>query len=118
MNTVKKIEEESAKNIDISKTFKIVGPKDLEEFEFEIREDERRKIYEANKRKRERMIKYREAKKKLFLLSLVPRFAGCLLLYLTFVMLHGPLVDDGTFALLTIPLSFLLIILPGGTDLK
>ena len=89
---------------------------DLEEFEMQIRADERRRIREA---RLERMKKLKaERKKKLHLLMqyCIQKLVGIFLIVLSIVALkagwfYEPTIDgnDGTFLLITIPVSLYFI---------
>lgn len=96
---------------------------DLEEFEFQVREDERRKFYARKKAARDRKKNEEENKRKLFLKSLPFRFGGLFLLLTSFKLCEiGTFfnekigINDYTILLITIPISFILMFAPSRFD--
>lgn len=83
---------------------------DLEEFEYQIRQEEREKEYQrrCHERvsRRKRMIKHR----KQFWKTLPYRMLGLILIILTVLVLHNE--NDGTFMLISIPLGLLAVFCP------
>ena len=91
----------------------------LNEYEFEIRQDERRKEFERRCAERARRRKIAEDKRKAFKRTIPFRIGGLLLIWLTIAMLKsGILYDDviggvdGTFACITIPMGLLTVFAP------
>lgn len=96
---------------------------DLEEFEFQVREDERRKFYTRKKAARNRKKNEEENNRKFFLKSLPFRFSGLLLLLTSLKLCEiGTFfnekigINDYTILLFTIPISLVLILMPSRFD--
>ncbi len=96
---------------------------DLEEFEFQVREDERRKFYARKKAARDRKRNEEKNKRKLFLKSLPFRFGGLLLLLTSLKLCEiGTFfnekigINDYTILLITIPVSLILMFAPSRFD--
>lgn len=118
MNTMRK---QSPKEIDISSRLDENDKRrwhyiDLEEFEFNIRQEELEKYVAQRRRERKEARWKREAKADLFKLTIIPRCVGILLgamSVFSWMLLSGLGETDGTYLLITIPLSILLIFMPG-----
>ena len=124
MNAQRKIPERpKTRQIDISSRMTDENDKrrwhyiDLEQFEFDIRQQELEKYVAQRRMERKTRAWKREAKCDLFKLTLIPRIVGVCILALTVFSwmllkgLGGPV--DGPYMLITIPLGLLLIIMPG-----
>ena len=98
------------KNIDISSR---IYWRDPHEWEEEIRQQEREKIfYERQAYRRRKQARYQQ-KKDNFIVSLPVRILGLLLLAVTITAIIASESHDATVALLTVPISLFLIICPG-----
>lgn len=83
---------------------------DLEDFEFQIRQEEREKEYERRcKERRNRAIRIKN-KRKAFIKTIPIRLVGLFLIVLTLKILK--IETDGTFALITIPFGLLTVFCP------
>ena len=83
---------------------------DLEEFEFQIRQEEREKEYNIRCRQRRINKLKNDKRRKAFIKSIPYRVLGLLLIILSIKLISYD--SDGTFALLTIPIGLLTLFCP------
>lgn len=89
---------------------------DLEQFEFDIRQEMLEKYIAQRRRERKEARWKREAKADLFKLTIIPRMIGICVLVLSafsWMLLSGFGETDGTYLTITVPLGLLLLIMPG-----
>lgn len=95
----------------------------LEDFEFQIRQEELRKYMALRKKERNRKRWYREAKVDLFKATLIPRVCGLMMIAMTVSTLFllraiGEVAVDGTWMLVTLGIGILLVTMPGNNKPK
>lgn len=90
---------------------------DMEEHDFQIRQEELRKYMALRARERRARAWNKEAQSDLFKLSLIPRMCGILMIFMsifTWILANKVFGDaDGTYMLLTIPIGLIAMIAPG-----
>lgn len=91
---------------------------DLEDFEFNIRQDERRKFFELRQKERERRRWEREARIDIFKATLKPRMLGFLLILLSLFVYVANGCGDATWLMVTVPIGALFMIMPGSNRPK
>lgn len=90
---------------------------DLEEHDFQIRQEELRKYMKLRARERRNRAWKKEAQSDLFKLSLIPRLCGILMIFMsifTWILASKVFGEvDGTYLLFTIPVGIVAMIAPG-----
>jgi hypothetical protein len=91
---------------------------DLEDFEFNVRQDERRKFFELRKRERARRRWTQEAQNDILKATIRPRLLGLIVVLMSICSFVGTGGGDGTWLMVTVPIGLLLMIMPGSNKPK
>lgn len=91
---------------------------DLEDFEFNVRQDERRKFFELRRRERARRRWQTEAQNDILKATIRPRLLGLLIVLMSICTFVGTGGGDGTWLMVTVPLGLLFMIMPGSNKPK